>query len=362
MIFDEHRNSAYAQAIKQFVTAESVVLDLGAGLGIHGMIAALAGARKVYLVDPSPILDVTEQVVRDNGLQDRVKCIQGRIESVRLPEKVDLIVSVFTGNFLLEEDLLPSLFFARDHFLKKGGILLPDRAVMKLAPISAPEYHEQHINSWSQVNNGISFKKARNYAANHAYQTSAEDIRPRILAAPVELLDLNFLTAQKAECRSRVEMKILEPDTCHGFLGWFDARLGKSWLSTSPESQKLHWSQLYLPLDPPMNFERGDCVNLELIRQEYSYWTWRVESGQQSQKRSTFLGGGLSLDGLKKQARNYFPRLNEKGEVARFLLQNLDGGFSVEQLEGMVRQEFGDNSLPTRELQALLKSLVRSFG
>ena len=35
-VYDNVRNDAYAAAIRQLVQAESVVLDLGAGLGIHG--------------------------------------------------------------------------------------------------------------------------------------------------------------------------------------------------------------------------------------------------------------------------------------------------------------------------------------
>jgi len=40
MAFDETRNRAYEAAIQRVVTRDSVVLDLGAGLGIHGLMAA----------------------------------------------------------------------------------------------------------------------------------------------------------------------------------------------------------------------------------------------------------------------------------------------------------------------------------
>jgi predicted RNA methylase len=140
MVFDDLRNRCYAEAIKRAVGKESVVLDLGAGLGLHGLMAAGCGAQKVYLVEPASILQVGKQLVEANDLSDQVECIAGTIEEVNLPEKVDVIISVFTGKFLLTEDLLPSLFFARDRYLKPGGILVPDRAVMEVAPVCAPEY------------------------------------------------------------------------------------------------------------------------------------------------------------------------------------------------------------------------------
>jgi len=170
MVFDDHRNSLYAQALRQIITPNSVVLDLGAGLGIHGLLAASMGAKKVYFVEPHANLQVATEVAKDNALGDCVECFQGAIEEVMLPQKVDVIISVFTGNFLLEEDLLPSLVYARDHFLKPDGRLLPDCAVMKVAPISMPEQFTRHIEQWSERSQGIDFKVLRSYAANSVYR------------------------------------------------------------------------------------------------------------------------------------------------------------------------------------------------
>ena len=136
MHFYQTRNDAYFKALQAVITPASVVLDLGAGLGIHGLLAANLGAKKVYLVEPQDVIGVAKQFAKANGFADRVECIQGRIEEVSLPEEVDLIVSVFTGNFLLEEDLLPSLFYARDTYLKPGGLMIPNAAVMEAVPVS----------------------------------------------------------------------------------------------------------------------------------------------------------------------------------------------------------------------------------
>lgn len=62
--------------------------------------AACNGARKVYLVEPASIIDIASQLVNANNLSERFECLSGKVEEIDLPEKVDVIISVFTGNFL----------------------------------------------------------------------------------------------------------------------------------------------------------------------------------------------------------------------------------------------------------------------
>lgn len=49
----------------------------------------------------------------------------GKVEEVSIPEKVDLLVSEPMGTLLVNERMLESYIYARDHFLKPGGKLFP---------------------------------------------------------------------------------------------------------------------------------------------------------------------------------------------------------------------------------------------
>lgn len=63
--------------------------------------------------------------------------IKGRIEDVNLSvEKVDAIVSEWMGYFLLFESMLDSLIFARDKYLIKNGIMLPDECNLFICGVS----------------------------------------------------------------------------------------------------------------------------------------------------------------------------------------------------------------------------------
>ena len=54
-----------------------VVLDVGCGTGILCMFAARGGARHVYGVDMSDIVDDARAIVAENGLADRITIIKG---------------------------------------------------------------------------------------------------------------------------------------------------------------------------------------------------------------------------------------------------------------------------------------------
>jgi len=56
-----------------------------------------------------------------NGVGDKVEVIQGLMENLELPEKVDIIISEWMGYFLLRESMLDSVLVARDKFMKPGG-------------------------------------------------------------------------------------------------------------------------------------------------------------------------------------------------------------------------------------------------
>lgn len=337
MLFDHVRNAAYERAILSRVTAESVVLDLGAGLGLHGLMAAKAGARKVYLVDPSSAIFAAEKVAKANGF-DNVVCIQSRAEDLELDEKVDLIISVFTGNFLLTEDLLPSLFFARDKFLKDGGHLIPERAQMMVAPVSMQKYHGSYISRWNdQAENslhqkfGIDYSVIKQYADNSLYYDDFSVVDFVEIAPVKSLTEIDFHSANKAESFDVVTLEAEISETMHGWLGWFDMFLGDEWLSTSPKSDKLHWSQVFLPFPGQIAIESGDTLSFELKRPEYGDWTWLSTPGSEK-SQSTFLARPVKAEDILKQAPNYKPKLSEDGEILRFLFDCFDGHNSTEEI------------------------------
>jgi len=362
MVFDDHRNHFYAKAIEQAVNSGSVVLDLGAGLGIHGFMAARQGASRVYMVEPASILDITLQLIDANQLSDRVKCIRGKIEEIALPEKVDTIISVFTGNFLLTEDLLPSLFHARDKYLKPGGKLIPDRAAMEVVPVSAPDYYAEHIDCWLSDSSGIDFGIVRNFAANSLYHDTPSDRDAEFLANPAQLLELDFMTATKASCRNNTEVVATRDGLCHGWLGWFRQRLGETWLSTSPQEKQTHWRQVFLPLAEPLSIIRGDCLSFELNRPEFGEWTWTSTHNGKKQRHSTFLSSPVSSKSMQQLSDAYEPGLTEKGEAARDVLTHMNGDITTEKIANQLVTCYAELFHNQQQAVRFVKDLIARYG
>lgn len=68
-------------------------------MGILSMFSAIAGAKHVYAIDTSNIVQLARRIVTDNDLSHKITVIKGKVSDISLPgvDKVDIIVSTFFG-------------------------------------------------------------------------------------------------------------------------------------------------------------------------------------------------------------------------------------------------------------------------
>ncbi|CAB4019514.1 arg methyltransferase, partial, partial [Paramuricea clavata] len=125
MLKDEVRTLTYRNAMyhNKHLFRGKVVLDVGCGTGILSMFAVKAGAKHVYGVDFSSIIEHAQTIIESNHLDKSITLIRGKIEEVTLPvEKVDIIISEWMGYCLFYESMLNSVLFARDKWLTTMSI------------------------------------------------------------------------------------------------------------------------------------------------------------------------------------------------------------------------------------------------
>lgn len=316
MLEDSHRTGSYFNAImwNPACFEGKVVLDVGAGTGILSIFAAKAGAKQVFAVEATDMAVRARKIVEANGLGEVIHVLQGTVESVELPCKVDVIVSEWMGYILLRESMLDSVLVARDRFLKPGGSMFPSHATLYLAPIGQLKALEdkwatwlgerQHwssfsndMQSWYETDFSCVQEEFMKEQRKYYLQTgSFVNLAPKHLAGPGKpLMELDLLTITTAELQNpsaplKCTMKVAKDGQIQGFTGYFDTPFRGSpenpaeqevTLTTAPTvGTSTHWGQQLFGFYPPLKAQRGDTLECEMYirRQERNHRLLRLES------------------------------------------------------------------------------------
>ncbi|CAN4080910.1 unnamed protein product [Withania somnifera] len=302
MIKDRVRTDSYRNAIFQhqnFITGK-VVVDVGCGTGILSIFCAQAGARRVYAVDASDIAVQANEIVKANDLSDKVIVLHGRVEDVEIDEEVDVIVSEWMGYMLLYESMLGSVITARDRWLKPGGLILPSRATLYMAPATHPDRYSECVDFWRNVY-GIDMSAIMPLAKQCAFEEpSVETITvENVLTWPQVVKNVDCYTVTSHELESitaRFKFESIMRAPFHGFAFWFDVEFtgpavfplnngmppsfveppnnnmtegnqrkkrphpNDLVLSTAPEDPPTHWQQTLVYFYEPLEVEQDQVI------------------------------------------------------------------------------------------------------
>jgi len=180
---------------------------------------------------------------------------------------VDIIISEWMGYALLYEAMLDSVLWARDHFLRPGGLMLPCEASISIAPVYDPAYKQNKVGFWDNVY-GFNMRAF----TTHIY----EDARIRTIPVSAIVgticqflyLDLYRCTKKDLTFSKRYVTSVTQDiPSLDGFALWFDVRFARAngvlgpatfgvndpsarILRTGPQHPLTHWEQAYLLIDP----------------------------------------------------------------------------------------------------------------
>lgn len=202
MLRDSARCEAYRQALAKSVTPGGVVLDVGAGTGILSLFAAEVGARKVYAVERTSVVDVARQLIAANRAEEQVQITQGDVETVGLPEKVDLVVSEWMGGYGVDEGFLPAVLLARDRWLKPQGRMLPERVTAWIAPVWDGEL-EGDLNFWRARPYGVGLSLIAEMTSNEVRYCQHHITDDTLLTEPQQMWATDAYTCSVEEAVPR---------------------------------------------------------------------------------------------------------------------------------------------------------------
>jgi len=285
-------------------------------------------------------------LINANKVSQQIIVIQGKIEDIELPEKVDIIISEWMGLFLLRESMLDSVIFARDKWLKPGGALYPSHARMYISTILRDEEangkyedYKRAMQDWDRfapkiLNRfGVDMSVLGNdFEKEHSdyYLCSSVwcELKPsELLTNSQQILSLDCNTCTLEDFKSvhfAYNLNIVNknssggggpkpnpgrgrgsgnprPITPHppklaGFAGWFEVDFVgskqnpapmKVTLSTAPHVGYTHWGQQCFFLHPSVPTQDADKVegNISIVRRKDNQRLMNVEISYRLKKR-----------------------------------------------------------------------------
>jgi len=271
MLKDEVRTQTYRKSIldNKHLFKDKIVLDVGCGTGILSMFAAKAGAKKVIGIDCSNIIDRARQIVKQNDLDEIITLIKGKVEEVSLPDniqQVDIIISEWMGYCLLYETMLPTVLYARDKWLAKGGIIMPDKASMYITAIEDRKYKDSKINWWDNVY-GFDMSCMKKVAVSEPLVDCCENHQICCRSQKFIEFDLYKVKVEDLSFSAKTEIIATRNDYVHGLLVYFQCEFSKTKgpvrFSTGPFDEYTHWKQTIFYLNDYITVSRGEKIQIE---------------------------------------------------------------------------------------------------
>lgn len=298
----EERIEGFRRGIEEAVKEGDRVVDLGTGLGTFAFFAARTGAERVWAVDQDPVIHLARTLARDNALDDRIEFVRGRAPGVDLPLDIDVLIFEDFPRRFLDDRVFRVLLSFEESLLARGGRLVPGRARLCIAPacLARSEDGSGALGGGGR-RYGIDWTAARTYWAN----------RPRAGFAPPESLvgaavtgpSLPLIPVPRASSlRIHGEWKMTKATRVDALVHWFDLEAAEDvWVVNEPRLRTGPWGQILLPLDPPLELDGEDVLEVEVRRDAFSdgapgWIAWRARSPGREVRGHEFAGFPAALE------------------------------------------------------------------
>lgn len=350
MVADGVRVGAYAEALRTLVRPGSIVVDIGTGPGIFAILACRLGAKRVYAIEPSHVIQVARDVATANNCADRVEFIQEISTRVTLPERADVIVSDLRGVLPLFQRNIADLIDARRRFLAPGGVMIPRSDSLWIAVVEDWQSYGKFVDCWKSNSLEQDLTPAQRLAINEPQKTRAKP--EQLLTEPQCWVTLDYMTVNSPDVEGQFLGKTRRSGIGHGLLIWFDTMLAENvGFSNGPGAPESIYGAMFFPWSEPVDLNPGQSVVVDLqaklIGDEY-LWCWKthIHSIGETEKvctrfeQSQLLGLPLSLSRLHKAGSKYVPQLSEEGRIHYRVFELMNGQASLESIARQLAGEF----------------------
>ncbi|RZC51614.1 hypothetical protein C5167_020044 [Papaver somniferum] len=267
MLKDTVRTKTYQNVIYKntFLFKDKIVLDVGAGTGILSLFCAKAGAKHVYAIECSQMADMAKQIVETNGFSNVITVLKGKVEEIELPvPKVDIIISEWMGYFLLFENMLDTVLYARNKWLVNDGIVLPDKASLYVTAIEDHEYKEDKIEFWNDVY-GFDMKCIKKQSIMEPLVDTVDQNQIVTNYQLLKTMDILKMASGDVSFTAPFKLRAERSDYIHALVAYFDVSFTQCHklmgFSTGPRSRTTHWKQTVLYLEDVLTICEGEVLS-----------------------------------------------------------------------------------------------------
>ena len=341
---DGQKLNAYERALSSLIgDGRTVVLDLGAGSGILGLLAARAGARRVYAIDSGAIIGPAREVAALNGFDEVIHGLRVVSTELELADMVDIAVCDQIGGFVHDAGILHYFADVRARLLAPEGVLVPAGFELFVAPAQCDSVRKQ-LDLWRAEPVGMDFGPFAELAVNTEHRIDAEDVR--LLGPGVSIATIP--SDHIGPIRGAGDVVIDQVGCCDGFVGWFVADLGGgATLTNRPDAadRMKRWCTFY-PLNTGIDVVSSDTVSIDVDIRPLIHavtWTTSIAAGSTgesttSERHSTLLGEFLSSEDLQRSSGLPI-KASAKGQALSRALALADGTLSTEEVLRVVKDE-----------------------
>ncbi|MGC9365233.1 MAG: hypothetical protein ACP5FZ_11790 [Fidelibacterota bacterium] len=359
LLYDDLRIEAFRKAITTLVNNDTVVAEIGFGLGTYSFFAAMSGARKIYAMENAAIFAVGKELARRNRLAEKITFFNDHSKNVTLPEKVDYIIMEDYPPLFLFPGLMDTLSDARERFLKPTGKFIPNDFQLKFAPVEYPEFFQTHRSgSWKNDRvYGIDWEYLTELMFNKTHSVSGKKLR--LLSRDIPLVKFDLITCRNVDFHFSDKITIDHDGTLHGLAGWWDCWFTPDhFFSNSPLAPANTWGQLFFPIRYPVTVKKGDLVDVELHSYQSRYsgdvnYRWSVKFHDTGQDYNTFISKIGSKEFLQKFNPEKSVHLNQDGLIAQTIFKHLQQKMTFKALAKVLCQKY-PSQFPNEE-QALVR-------
>lgn len=254
MVLDAKRNDAYAAAIAASIRPGMRVLEIGSGSGILSMLAARAGAERVFTIEARPVMAAIARAnIARNGLAHRIEVIEGMstdpVVRERIPTDCDALMHELFDARLLGDGVLGFIADARESFLRPEAILLPEQAML-LGHIEGTDRRDPAGRFGDVCGFDLSALDRIREVSRFIREQDIPTLQP--LSAPFTIAEFDL---REGDDRTRTEKEIQvetwAAGTAHGLVQWIGFRFPDGTSYSNPPGQPSHWLPVFHEFPEP---------------------------------------------------------------------------------------------------------------